>query len=124
MNNKIARMVAAGFFAGVVLTTIVNIVDNSKTEVPEPTPQPTVTVTTETSSTYVPQECLDALNSADRDIDILLDSVGLAADSFSAISEGDVERLEKNNEAVRENTRKIQESTYLENRDACLAYVS
>lgn len=124
MNNKIAGMVAAGFFAGVVLTTIVNIVDNSKTEVPEPTPQPTVTVTTEVSSTYVPQECLDALESADRDIDILLNSISLAADSFEAISNGDFETLEKLNEMVGENTEKIQESTYVENRDACLAYVS
>lgn len=122
MNNKIAGMVAASFFAGVVLTTIVNIVDNSKTEVPEPAPQPTVTVTTEISATYLPQECIDAIDSADRDIAILLDSITLAADSFEAISVGDAETLEQLNESVRENTKKIQESTYIENRDACLAY--
>lgn len=124
MNKKNVSIVACGFFAGIVLTTIVNIVDNSKTEVPEPTLQPTVTITTGTSSTYVPQECIDALESADRDIDILLDSISLAADSFEAISNGDFETLEKLNEMVGENTEKIQESTYIENRDACLIYAS
>ena len=124
MNNKIAGMVAASFFAGVVLTTIVNIVDNSKTEVPEPTPQPTVTVTTEVSSTYVPQECIDALESADRDIDILVDSIGIAAESFEAISNGDFDGLEKLTDMVEKNTSKLQESTYIENREACLAYVN